>query len=54
MSAIDAGTFDYQVTFPRSKNARKFLRKDRLDNNLRNWLKANHKSQHLQGLPKND
>ncbi|MGP9764587.1 Arm DNA-binding domain-containing protein [Halomonas sp. AOP13-D3-9] len=40
MSAIDAGTFDYQVTFPRSKNARKFLRKDRLDNYLRNWLKA--------------
>jgi len=36
MSAIGAGTFDYQVTFPRSKNARKFLRKERLDNNLRN------------------
>ncbi|OBX35623.1 hypothetical protein A8U91_04697 [Halomonas elongata] len=26
IDAIDAGTFDYQVTFPRSKNARKFLR----------------------------
>lgn len=40
LSAIDAGKFDYQVTFPRSKNARKFLRQDRLDNYLRNWLAA--------------
>lgn len=40
ISAIESGTFDYQVTFPRSKNARKFLRGDRLDNYLRQWLKA--------------
>lgn len=40
ISAIESGTFDYQVTFPRSKNARKFLRCDRLDNYLRQWLKA--------------
>ncbi|WP_447956539.1 Arm DNA-binding domain-containing protein [Vreelandella sp. EE7] len=40
LSAIDAGTFDYQVTFPRSKRARKFLRQDRLDNYLNTWLEA--------------
>lgn len=38
LSAIDAGTFDYQVTFPRSKNARKFMRQDRVDNYLLTWL----------------
>lgn len=40
LDSIDAGTFDYPVTFPRSKNARKFIRGDRLDNYLRGWLKA--------------
>lgn len=40
ISAIESGSFDYQVTFPRSKNARKFLRGDRLDNYLRQWLAA--------------
>ncbi|RAH37447.1 Arm DNA-binding domain-containing protein [Halomonas sp. SL1] len=40
IDAIEAGTFDYKVTFPRSKNARKFLRGDRLDNYLRSWLEA--------------
>lgn len=40
ISSIDAGTFDYQVTFPRSKNARKFLRQDRLDHYLQTWLEA--------------
>lgn len=38
ISAIESGSFDYQITFPRSKNARKFLRGDRLDNYLRQWL----------------
>ncbi|WKD26627.1 site-specific integrase [Halomonas sp. KG2] len=38
ISSIDADTFDYQVTFPRSKNARKFMRQDRLDTYLRQWL----------------
>lgn len=38
IDAIDAGTFDYSVTFPRSKNARKFIRQDRLDNYLSQWL----------------
>lgn len=40
IDSIEAGTFDYQVTFPRSKNARKFLRGDRLDHYLRHWLAA--------------
>ncbi|SHL08419.1 site-specific integrase [Halomonas caseinilytica] len=40
IDAIEAGQFDYQVTFPRSKNARKFLRGDRLDHYLRSWLDA--------------
>ena len=40
ISSIDAGTFDYQVTFPRSKNARKFMRQDRLDHFLMAWLSA--------------
>lgn len=40
MASIESGTFDYQVTFPHSKNARKFLRGDRLDHYLRNWLEA--------------
>lgn len=40
IDAIEAGHFDYQVTFPRSKNARKFLRGDRLDHYLRHWLDA--------------
>ncbi|QFU01237.1 Putative prophage phiRv2 integrase [Halomonas sp. THAF5a] len=40
IASIEAGTFDYQVTFPRSKNARKFLRGDRLDHYLRSWLEA--------------
>ena len=39
-SSIDNGTFDYQVTFPRSPRARKFIRKDRLDQYLKNWLEA--------------
>lgn len=38
IASIDAGTFDYQVTFPRSKNARKFMRQDRVDTYLRTWL----------------
>ncbi|WP_339935191.1 site-specific integrase [Vreelandella glaciei] len=38
LSSIDNGTFDYQVTFPRSKNARKFMRQDRLEHYLRTWL----------------
>ncbi|RXE48737.1 site-specific integrase [Chromohalobacter israelensis] len=38
LDSIEADTFDYQVTFPRSKNARKFLRGDRLDHYLREWL----------------
>ena len=40
ISSIDADTFDYQVTFPRSKNARKFMRHDRLDTYLRQWLNS--------------
>lgn len=40
IDAIESGGFDYQVTFPRSKNARKFLRGDRLDHYLRAWLAA--------------
>lgn len=40
ISSIDNGTFDYQVTFPRSPRARKFIRKDRLDQYLKNWLEA--------------
>lgn len=38
ISSIETGNFDYKVTFPYSKNARKFLRKDRLDHYLRQWL----------------
>lgn len=38
ISSIESGTFDYQVTFPRSKNARQFMRQDRLDTYLRQWL----------------
>ncbi|WP_445620624.1 Arm DNA-binding domain-containing protein [Kushneria sp. Sum13] len=38
IDSIDAGTFDYGVTFPGSKNARKFIRQDRLDHYLRQWL----------------
>ncbi|OHV11169.1 Arm DNA-binding domain-containing protein [Kushneria phosphatilytica] len=40
IDAIEAGTFDYSVTFPNSKNARRFIRQDRLDNYLRQWLEA--------------
>lgn len=40
IDAIESGSFDYQVTFPRSKHARKFMRGDRLDNYLRQWLVA--------------
>ncbi|WP_110641077.1 site-specific integrase [Salinicola sp. CPA57] len=38
LDSIDNGTFDYAVTFPRSKNARRFIRGDRLDHYLRAWL----------------
>lgn len=38
LDSIDNGTFDYAVTFPRSKNARKFIRGDRLDHYLTGWL----------------
>ena len=40
IDAIESGSFDYQVAFPRSKNGRKFLRGDRLDNYLRQWLNS--------------
>lgn len=40
LASIAAGTFDYAVTFPRSKNAKRFMRQDRVDIYLRNWLKA--------------
>lgn len=38
--AIENGTFDYSVTFPHSKNSRKFLKQDRIDIYLRAWLDA--------------
>lgn len=38
IEAIDQGVFDYSITFPRSKNAKKFMRQDRMDNYLRQWL----------------
>ncbi|OHV12968.1 site-specific integrase [Kushneria phosphatilytica] len=38
IAAIEDGTFDYSVTFPASKNAHKFIRSDRLDNYLAQWL----------------
>ncbi|WIX34112.1 site-specific integrase [Salinicola sp. JS01] len=38
LDSIDSGTFDYAVTFPRSRNTRRFIRGDRLDNYLRTWL----------------
>ncbi|MGJ8518159.1 Arm DNA-binding domain-containing protein [Carnimonas bestiolae] len=38
ISAIENGTFDYAVTFPKSAMAKKFIRQDRIDNYLRLWL----------------
>ena len=38
MLAIENDTFDYAVTFPKSKNVRRFMRQDRIKPYLDNWL----------------